>query len=71
MEQEIFSNLEDERLSKNFLNFESRKRGYNDICKLSINNQKLDNNKPIGQDNPENILTTDQNEIRKESGRLF
>ena len=56
---------------KTFLNLESHKKVYNKIFKLSIKNPNFDSSKPTNDDNITNIITTDQKEIRKETGNFF
>ena len=66
-----FSNLEDERPTKRFLNLKNKKQGYNRISRLTKPNTKYDANKPNNDTNPENITITDQKDIHDHTSKFF
>ena len=66
-----FHILEDERLSKSFLNVENAKRGYNEVMLVKKENTEFNPNLPESQDNAKHIEIRDCPGINDEFLRAF
>ena len=69
--RESFTILKDERPSQAFLNMESRKQNYNEICKLKVLNPNYNHLNKEDDSNPKYVTSYSQAFIREHVTKCF